>query len=141
MGQRVTDAAAAAKKFTMRGQAAASDYRDGVAAAGSDWAQNTAASEDNYNAGVQDAISRKAFSKGVAKTGAQGYVDRATTVGAQRFPQGIAAAGPAWQDGAQPYLDVARNTNLTPRGPKGSPQNMQRAADMAAAMRRKKVGG
>lgn len=140
MALRVADAAKAAQKFVQRGQAAAADYKDGVTAAAQDWQQKTAASGDNYAAGVQDSIARGAFAKGVVKAGSAKYADRASTVGAQRFPQGIAMAGNAWQAGSAPFLQAAANATLTPRGPKGSPQNMQRASDMAAIMRRAKVG-
>jgi hypothetical protein len=141
MALKVADAATAAKKFATRGAAAAPDYKDGVANAGQDWLSRTAESEENYQAGVQEAISRGAFGKGVRQAGAEAYTKGATTKGAQRFASGIQGAANDWAAATQPFLDAARGATLTPRGPKGSPQNQQRASEMAAIMRRKKVGG
>lgn len=137
---RVKDTGALAKKFVQRAGAASGDYKDGVAAAGGDWEQNTKASEDNYAAGVQAAIGDKRFGKGVAAAGAGKYTQRATTLGAQRYPTGVQAAEGAWSQGAQPYLQAIASLNLPPRRPKGDPANQQRANAVAAALRALKVG-
>lgn len=141
MAIKVKDAASAATKFVQRGQAAAADYTKGVAGAGDSWAQNTAAAADTYAQGVQEGISRNAFSKGVAKAGPQKFVTNSTTKGAQRYPQGIATAGPAWQDGTAPYLQVLSGLTLPPRRPKGDPGNMARVSAVTEALRKKKVAG
>lgn len=140
MAIKVKDAAAAAKKFVTRGQAAAGDYKDGVTGAGQDWQAKTTAAADSYAQGVQDAIGRGAFAKGVNTSGGAYYEQKAAGIGAQRFPQGIAQAGPDWQKGVEPYLQTISSLSLPPRGPKGAPQNMDRAAMVAMALRRRKVG-
>lgn len=140
MALKVKDAASAAKKFTTRGAAAATDYANGAVAAAGDWAAHTSASQDNWAQGVQGAVSRGAFKKGVDKAGSGSYADGVSKKGSQRFATGIQNAGDKWAGGVAPYLQAAQSANLTPRGPKGSPQNQQRAADMAALMRRTKVG-
>lgn len=141
MAIKVKDAAAAATKFVQRGQAAAADYTKGVSTSGDAWAQNTAAASDNYAAGVQEAIARNGFLKGVQKAGPGKFVSAATTKGAQRYPQGIATAGPAWQDGTAPYLQTLAGLTLPPRRPKGDPGNMARVQAVTDALRKKKVGG
>jgi len=141
MAIKVTDPGVGARRFTQRGQAAAQDYTEGVRAAGDDWQRETAASVENYNQGVQQAIARNAFARGVQEAGAAKFAQKASTVGAQRFPQGIAAAGPAWQEGARPYLDTLAALTLPPRRPKGDPANALRVAAVMDALRRRKVGG
>ncbi len=141
MAIKVKDAAASAAKFAQRGAAAASDYAAGVQAAGQDWQSNTAASEETYNAAMQDAIGRRAFGKGVAKAGGDKYSRRASTTGAQRFPAGVRDAQGDWATNTQPYLDTIRNVQLPPRRPKGDPANFARVQAVGDALRRRKLAG
>jgi hypothetical protein len=141
MAIAVKDASTAAKKFAARGAAAGPDYAAGVRGSGQRWQANAKAGKDNYAAGVQAAISRDAFSKGIDDAGGAHYEDRASGVGAQRFPQGIQSAQGAWEQNTAPYLQTLASLTLSPRAPKGDPRNMQRANDVAAALRRKKIGG
>lgn len=141
MAIAVKDAASAAKKFAARGAAAGPDYAAGVRGAGQRWQQGAVAGKENYAAGVQAAIGRGAFEKGVAEAGSGKYEERAGTVGAQRFPQGIQQAERTWEQNSAPYLQTIQSLNLSPRAPKGDPRNMMRANEVASALRRKKVGG
>ena len=137
---RIKDTGTLAKKFVQRASAAAGDYKTGVEAAGQDWHSRTAASGDNYAAGVQAAIGAKRFEKGVNDAGAQKYTTRAGSLGAQRFPTGVGAAEADWSKGAAPYLDELKSMELPPRRPKGDPGNMARANAVAARLRARKVG-
>lgn len=141
MAIKVKDAGSAAAKFTQRAAAAAGDYQTGVQGAGEDWARNAAASVDNYNAAVQEAITRGAFARGVSKAGGAKFAQRASTVGARRFPEGVREAAPAFQEGVAPYLQVISGLTLPPRRPKGDPANMQRVQAVTEALRRRKVAG
>jgi hypothetical protein len=141
MALAVKDAAMAGDKFVARGQVAGADYTAGIRGSGERWKANTKAGKDNWVQGVQESISRNAFEKGVDAAGAAGFEDRATSVGPQRFAQGIGQAKNKWIANTQPYLNMMSGLSLTPRGPKGSPQNQQRSAEVATANRRKKIGG
>jgi hypothetical protein len=141
MALKVRDAAAGGKKFATRAAAAAKDYADGVRAAGQDWQTAATAAADNYNAAIQEAIARNAFARGVSEAGGGKFSERAATVGAQRFPAGVAAAEGDWVRSTQPYLDVIRNLTLPPRAPKGDPRNFARSQAIAEALRRRKVAG
>ncbi len=136
----VKDTASAAEKYKQRGQAAAPDYAKGVAGSGQRWQQNAAASTDAYNQGVQEAIARDAFTAGITKSGGAYFEERARTLGAQRFGPGVVAGAGNWQEGFQPYADVLKSVQLSPRGPKGDPRNMTRAQEVVTAMRARKVG-
>lgn len=139
MARHIKDTGALAKKFTARAQAAAPDYKTGVEQSGQNWESNTKASEDNYKAGVTQAAADGRFGKGVAKAGAAKFVSRASTLGAQRYPTGIAAAEGAWATGSQPYLDALKNMTLPPRAPKGDPRNQARANAVATQLRAMRV--
>lgn len=136
---RIRDTASLAKKFVARAAAASADYKTGVEAAGQDWADNTGRSEETYAAGVQEAIAGKRFSKGVQNAGAAKYVQRASLLGAQRFPQGVQNAEGEWAKNTAPYLDALKSMDLPMRSPKGSPNNQLRAAAVGAKLRALKL--
>lgn len=131
---RIKDTGSLAKKFVTRAVAASGDYKDGVSVAGGDWETRTKASEDTYNAGVQQGIADKRFGKGVADAGQAKYVTRATTLGAQRFGPGVAASEGEWAKGTQPYLDALKSMDLPARRPKGDPANQQIANAVASRL-------
>ena len=127
------DTGTLAKKFVTRATAAAPDYKAGVTGKGGEWEQRAREGENNYVQGVQDAISRNAFGKGVAGSGAK-YEQNASTLGAQRFGPGVQNAEQAWARGVQPALDVLKSLTLPPPGPKRSPQNQQRSNAVQLAL-------
>jgi len=133
------DTASMAKKFVRNAGAAVGDYKDGVAGAGGEWETNTKAAEPAYEQGVQEAIARKGYGKGVAGSGGR-YQQNAVTLGAQRYPGGIQNAEAAWQQGVGPSLDALKSLTLPPRGPRRSPQNMQRAEAVARTLGAVKTG-
>jgi hypothetical protein len=139
MALNVKDAQSSAAKFVARAQAAGAAYTQGVQAAGDIWQQHTAAAGEAFAAGVNAAISSGRFAKGVNRAGAAKYVSAAAGKGAQRYPQGVAAAGPAWQNGVQPYLTMMAGLSLPPRMPRGDPGNLQRVAAVANANRALKL--
>jgi len=140
MAIRIKDTGALANKFATRAGAAAGDYKDGVAAAGGDWETNAANSEGNYEAGVQEAIGAKRFAKGVRASGAAHYTKRATELGASRYPGGVQAGKDRWAQNTGPYLQMIAGLNLPPKGPRRSPQNMQRANAVALALGNMRTG-
>lgn len=141
MALKVKEASQSAKKFVQRGAAAGADYVDGIRGSGEDWERNAEAASENWSAGVQEAITRDGFAKGVRKAGAAKFERKALDVGARRFPEGIRESESDYEEGVAPFLDVLRGLTLTPRRPRGDPSNIERVAEVAAALRRKKVGG
>lgn len=138
MAVKVANAATAAAKFAQRAQAAGQQYTDGVKSAGADWEAKTAASADNWSAGVNEAVANRRFEKGVQGSGGT-YATRSSTVGAVRYGPAVATAGPAWQAGTAPYLQTIANLNLPARQVKGNPANYQRMIVIADALRQQKV--
>src|SRR4051812_32813164 len=112
MAIRIKDTGAIAKKFVARASVAGPDYAAGVAASGGDWEANTKAAEDNYKTGVQQAAADGRFGRGVAAAGAAKFVDKATKLGAARYPQGVAASESDYARGVQPHLDMMKSLDL-----------------------------
>ncbi|MCK4626063.1 MAG: hypothetical protein KAV00_12175 [Phycisphaerae bacterium] len=122
-----------------RSAASTPDYTAGIQNPRKDWASETVAAEENYNAGVQAAVARGAFGKGVADAGTDKWKRNALSKGVQRWASGIALAENAYVAGFTPYAQVIANTTLPPRGPKGDPKNIERVRVMADALHQEKV--
>ena len=127
-------------KWTRRAGSASQEYSEGVQSPRRSWEQSTKASEKNYEAGVQAAISRKAFGKGVSDAGDSKWQSRSMELGSARFSSGVQASESAYQEGFAPYHQTLSSLSLPPRGSKGSPENLNRVAAVANALRNKKVG-
>lgn len=127
------DIGSIAQKFVTRAQAAAGDYKTGVANAGGAWEQNTVAAEPNYDQGVQAAITAKRFGKGVAGKGGK-YQTNAVNLGSQRYGPGVANAQSAYQTGMAPVLQTLQALSLPPKSFRGSPQNQGRSNAVATAL-------
>ena len=126
-------------KWNRRASSATQEYSAGVASPRRSWEASTKASEKNYEAGVQAAITRKAFGKGVGAAGDSKWQSRSQELGSGRFASGVQASENAYNEGVAPYHQVLSSLTLTPRGSKGSPENLNRVAQVANALRQKKV--
>jgi len=124
-----------AKKYASRGGSAGADYTDGVNSTTTDWAQATSNAADTYATGVQAAIGRGAFAKGVQMAGTEKWKRKASGVGGQRFASGVQAAAPDYAKGIAPYLEVLKNLSLPKRLPKGDPGNNARSMAARASLK------
>lgn len=127
------DIGSIASKFVTRAQAAAPDYKTGVANAGGAWEQATGAAEPAYEAGVQASIANKRFTKGVTGKGGK-FQTNAVNLGSQRYGPGVANAQAAYQAGMAPVLQTLQGIQLPPKSFRGSPGNQQRANVVATAL-------
>lgn len=138
---KIRETADIAAKWTTVTPARAAQYAAGVADPKEDWAQEAAKAKGAYEEGIKASIARDAFTKGIRKAGTEKWAARATTLGAERFGPGVAAAGPAYAEGFSPYREVILRTTLPARGPVGSEQNYERVKAMGKALHSKKIGG
>ncbi len=138
---KIRSAADIAAKWATVTPARAAEYAKGVANPKEDWMSETVAAKAAYEEGIKAALARDAFSKGVRKAGTEKWAARATTLGAERFGPGVAAAGPAYAEGFSPYRDVIERTTLPARGPVGSDANYERVKTMGKALHSKKISG
>lgn len=116
------------------------DYEQGVQTPRQDWQQAATSAAQSYVQGVTQAAQEGRFQRGVQKAGTQKWARKAIQVGTQRFGPGVAVAEPDYREAFEPFRRVIETTTLPPRGPKGSPQNIQRVATMATALFQAKVG-
>ena len=128
-------------KWVRRAGAAAQDYKQGVQSPRTSWQEATADAEENYNAGVQEAISAGRFGKGVSAAGNQKWQAKAASKGADRFGPGVQAGKSDYERGFAPYQSVLSGLSLPPRGAKGDPRNLERVRAVAEALRAAKVSG
>jgi len=127
------------EKWTRVTPGRAADYEAGVRSPVRDWATAAANAESAYQSGVQQAISRKAYSSGVRKAGTDKWQSKTLSLGVQRWGPGVSAAQDDYQEGFAPYHRVIESTTLPPRGATGSPQNIDRVAAIANALHQAKV--
>ncbi len=124
-----------AKKWAEVTPQRAGEYAAGVADPRRDWAQATTAAEPAYQAGVQAAIQRKAFSKGVSKAGTGKWQRGATEKGAQRFGPGVQLAQEAYSVGFAPYREAIARVQLPPRFARRDPRNLDRVKAVVDALK------
>lgn len=123
-----------AEKWARASAAAQADYELGIRNPKADWATQTIAAEKNYNAGVQAAIARGAFGKGVKACGTASWQAAAIAKGVARWAQGIALSLDKYIKGFEYYRSIIASLNLPARGPKGDAGNIQRVAIVAKAL-------
>jgi len=128
-------------KYARVTPARATDYADGIKAPKKDWKAETSAAKDAWAAGIQDAIGRGAFDKGVTKAGTEKWQRKAVELGTARWGAGVTAAKGDYQSGFAPFRDVIERTELPPRGAKGDPRNFDRVVKLGTALHAKKIGG
>jgi hypothetical protein len=116
------------------------DYADGIAAPRVPWAAASAAAEDRYKQGVQEAAARGAFGKGVRAAGDARWQANSTAKGPTRYAEGVQIGAADYAAKVQPYLDTIASTNLPPRFPRGDQRNINRVTALSTALRKRKTG-
>lgn len=118
----------------------AEDYAEGVLNPRRDWASAALGGNAAWKAGVQAAITRDAFARGVRETGTPHWQEKAATLGAERWGPGVLAGVDAYERGFGPYHEVIMATKLPARYPVGDPRNYERVKAIGTALRKKKTG-
>lgn len=137
---KVKSAADIAAKWARVAPTRDADYKSGVADPSVAWAKAATAAADTYAQGVQDAIGRGAFGKGVAKAGDEKWRRKTTEVGTQRWANGIRSAEGDFEKGFAPFKEALERVELPPRAPRGDPRNIERVAMVAQALAKAKRG-
>jgi len=115
------------------GQSQAS-YEEGVTNPMRDYQAGALAANDAWKAGVSQAVQGDRFASGVKRTGSAKWQRNAASKGPARFAQGVQLAEGDYQAGFQPYREAIAAVVLPPRGPRRSPQNLQRVAAIVNAV-------
>lgn len=132
-------ASQSAQKFVERASVASGDYVTGAESTSKDQAALAIAAAPNYAAGVQAAITRGAYAKGLQKSGKQGWLAGVKAKGGERFASGVANSASKYATNSAKY-DQARGAAASlPRGPKGSATNLNRVSAVVNALRTTKT--
>lgn len=127
-------------KFVERAGAASQDYVTGAESSNKDQSAAAIAAAPNYAAGVQAAITRGAYQKGLQTSGKSGWLNGVRTKGQNRFAEGVAAGAVKYATNSGKYDSARSAADSLPRGPKGSEANYARAKAVGQALRKMKVG-
>jgi len=122
------------EKFVRRTGQAGPDYESGISNPRRDWATATKAAEPNYAAGVQAAIGKGRFGKGVTSAGTAKFQRGAKEKGVARYPAGVAAGASDYATGFEPFRAALAATTLPPRKARRDPSNMNRVNAVVQAM-------
>lgn len=114
-------------------------YAEGIANPRRSWKAGALAAESSYEDGVRDAITRKAFGKGVTKAGDEKWARKATVNGTRNWGPGVAEAKGDYQAGFAPYRDAIAQVKLSPRYARRDPRNLKRVEDVVKALIAKKL--
>jgi hypothetical protein len=127
-------------KWKRRASSAGEEYRLGVEGTPKSWAGAAKAAAPAFAAGVQDAITRGAYAKGIDAAGDAKWKDKASKLGPSRFSQGVNEADAAYSTGVGPVLAAIGAVDLPARGPVGSEGNYSRSAMIGKALRLLRTG-
>jgi len=136
----VPDQARVAAKWQRRASNAGAEYTEGVKNTPRSWATNAKAAEGSWQAGVNEAITKKRYGKGIDTAGDAKWKSAAETKGSPRYGQGVQVAEQDYANGVGPYLSVIGGIDLPPRGAVGSEGNYARVAAIGRALRQAKMG-
>ena len=115
-----------AKKWAYVTPMRSGDYAEGIRNPRRSWATATKAAESAWGDGVQKAVQRKSFSKGVAAAGDEKWQRKASTLGVQRWGPGVSEAEGDYAKGFAPYQAAIASCVLPPRYARRDPRNMAR---------------
>lgn len=131
----IKSTSASSDKWVRRSSVAGPDYQSGINNPRRDWAEAASAANDNYRQAVTQAAQQGRFAQGVKNAGSDRWRDRSLAKGPSRFSEGVSLAQDDWERGFAPYAETISRLNLPARGPKGSPQNLQRVQAVSQALR------
>ena len=127
------------KVWSKRASASRDEYLDGVENPRKDWKDETAGAAGRYKEGLEQSFANNSFQKGVEAAGSAKWQNRAKKLGPGRYSEGVRAAEPEYRSGFAPYHSRIGATTLPPRGPKGSPENIDRVRAIAEALHEEKL--
>jgi hypothetical protein len=137
----VKPASALADKFASRAQNATNEYSQGVQTTAKDQNALAQAAADRWATATAAAAANKLFAKGLSRSSTADWKAGVAAKGAARFGPGAAAAKGKWAARVQVFFDTLNSLALSAKLPKGDPSNMNRSAQVAAALHAKKISG
>ena len=102
------------------------DYAEGIKNPRRSWEAATKAAESAWGAGVQQAVQKKSFSRGVSQAGDAKWQRKASTLGVARWGPGVSDAKGDYAAGFAPFQAAIAACVLPPRYARRDPRNMAR---------------
>jgi len=130
-----------AAKWVRNSSAAAPAYQEGVQNPRRSWQTAAAAAAPAWQQGVTQAAAAGRFAAGIRTSSDDIQRSMSAGKGANRYPEGVAAAEAKYAARFAPYAAVIRATQLPPRGPRGAAGNLQRVQVIATALNQRRVAG
>lgn len=127
------------KRWLEKAAGGAAYYESGVKGAGEDWFKGAVGAGAAYKGGVSAGNIQALFEGGVRKAGAEKYVRKASGVGKDRFPGGIADGAPDFRSGIDPMLSTIAGLTLTARGARASEVNWSRVKQVGDPLHKKRL--
>ena len=115
------------------------DYEKGVRSPDRDWATEAADAEERYEAGVKAAITRKAFGKGVKRTGTSNQQSATIQKGIPIWGERVRMAQAKMAAGMEAVVNTLAGITLKPRYAAGDPRNLDRVKQIAEALHTMKI--
>lgn len=113
-------------------------YEEGITNPLRDYQAGAVAANDAWKSGVQAAVTGNRFESGVRRTGTSKWQRNAIAKGPVRFQQGVQVAQPDYEAGFAPFREAIAAAVLPARGPRRSPQNLQRVTAIVQAISARK---
>lgn len=135
-------ASLAGPKWQVRAGAAGQDYATGANSTQKDQAANAIAAKAIYQAALTASFAAGSYEKGLGRSGKAGWLQGIVQKGIQNYQTGVSTAKALTKYVTHSGMfDAARGAaSSAPRGPKGSPQNLQRVTLVANALHAAKQG-
>lgn len=131
---KVKDPTTVANKWSTRAQGAVNDYAAGAASPKQSQSASAIAAAPLWQQAVASPAAAAAFTSGLNKAGDQGWLNGVNTKGKARYAGGITAGMSKFQTNIAPFLSAIAAVTLPAKGLRGSAQNIQRVAVIAAAL-------
>ena len=126
------------QKWSNRSGAAGADYVSGAVSPKRSQSATAIASKDVWVQGVQAAIARGAYEKGLGKSGDAKWLKGIKDKGQRNYQTGVGIAQDAYRQGFAPFASALGGLELGPRGPKGT--NYDRVQKVGELLRNTKLG-
>lgn len=115
------------------------DYEAGVRIPRRDWARSTLNALAAFKAGIQEALTKGTWEKGVARAGNAAWQSGAIEKGVPRWGPGVQVAEPKYAKMFAPFVAAIKAVTLPPRYARRDPRNLARVAAVVDALVKAKM--
>lgn len=115
------------------------DYEAGVRTPRRDWARSTLNALPAFKAGMQEALTKGTWEKGVARAGNAAWQGGAIEKGVPRWGPGVQVAEPKYAAAFAPYVAAIKAVTLPPRYARRDPRNLMRVNAVVDALVKTKM--